>query len=405
MSITSNLPKNLASIVKNFDDIIQTHIDTISVATLAGLASLASGTTVSLTNDGKGRPLIIYAAAFMPSGTGKSAAANTVRKYLLLWREHELITQLKQGQKNVQDIFLESASAEGLEVSLSNNSSPFFFLDELGMLIKMSKNDTVKQALIRALMGIFDSGTFVTRRLKEDRRASLIQAKGLGVFASSTLGSSNLSNQDIKDMIQNGALNRFLVTFSGIKSIPLKDELTQKEEAEVANFALRFHQTATNKHYSFDNSALKFYQDFHEKINKEYLDKLYLQDDGAGLTVRQLTFLQRIAAIFQICIDVQNNDQKNNLISFQACELSYQFLDFLDQNHFSQINLYTNSKSGKISPEIRVANKIGKEPGITLRKLVTDLSWCLKSDQVKNALNNLKLTKKILDKDGQLYKA
>lgn len=405
MSITSNLPKNLASIVNNFDDIIQTHIDTISVATLAGLASLASGTTVSLSNDGKGRPLIIYAAAFMPSGTGKSAAANTVRKYLLQWRESELITQLKQGQKNIQDIFLESASAEGLEASLSNNSSPFFFLDELGMLIKMSKNDTVKQALIRALMGIFDSGTFVTRRLKEDCRASLIQAKGLGVFASSTLGSSNLSNQDIKDMIQNGALNRFLVTFSGIKPIPLKDELTQKEEVEVANFALSFHQTATNKHYSFDNSALKFYQDFHEKINKEYLDKLYLQDDGAGLTVRQLTFLQRIAAIFQICIDVQNNDQKNNLISFQACELSYQFLDFLDQNHFSQINLYTNSKSGKISPEIRVANKIGKEPGITLRKLVTDLSWCLKSDQVKNALNNLKLTKKILDKDGQLYKA
>lgn len=406
MKITEFMPISLQGIVSMFNGIIQTHADTIAVATLAGLASLASGTTVSLSIGTKGRPLIIYAAAFMPSGTGKSAAANTIRRYLLGWWEEQIIILAQTTpQKNLKDVCLESASAEGLESSLSNGSSPFFFLDELGLLLKMAKNDTVKQALIRSLMSIFDSGSFVTRRLKESQRSSLIQAKGLGVFAASTLGSSNLGAEDIRDLIHNGALNRFLVTFSGIKSIPLKDELTAIEATIVTHFAQSFQQIAANKHYSFDNKALKFYQDFHSKINQEYLDKLYLQDDSAGLTVRQLTFLQRIAGLFQICIDVQKKDEQNNIITLEACDLAYQFLNYLDQQHFSQIALYSNAKTGKITPEVRVANKISKEPGISVRKLTTDLSWCLKSEQIKNAVNNLAITKKIIVKNDQIFKA
>lgn len=404
MKITEFMPTGLGGIVSLFDSIIQTHVDTIAVATLAGLASLASGATVSLTGGTKGRPLILYSAAFMPSGTGKSAAANTVRKYLLGWKEAEIAQQMLGNLEKLPDICLESASAEGFEASLVNGSSPFFFLDEFGMLVKMSKNDTVKQALLRSLMSIYDSGSFVTRRLKDSQRSSLVQARGLGVFAVSTLGSSNLSNEEIRDMIQNGALNRFLVTFGAIKPIPFKDELNGIESTIVTHFAQCFQEFSMDKHYYFDSSAQNFYQDFHQKINKEYLDKLYLQDDGAGLTVRQLTFLQRIAAIFQVCLDIDHGDRDNSLIGLEASELAYQFLNYLDQQHFSQIALYSNAKSGKISPEMRILTKVGKEPGITIRKLVTDLSWCLKSEQIKSSLNGLKMSKKILDKDGQIFR-
>lgn len=403
MQIVQYLPYNLANVVRSFDGIIQTHLDTIAVATLSGLASLAHGTTVSLSVGGKGRPIIIYGAAFMQSGTGKSAAANVVRKYLLQWREEQYLAD--KNQKHTEDFFLESASAEGLEVSLAGGSSPFFFLDELGILIKMSKTDMVKQALIRALMGVFDAGTVVTRRLKADQRAALIQAKGLGLFASSTLGAANLSHQDIKDLISNGALNRFLVTFGGIKAIPFKDELEEVEAESMKVFAQNFYRSAHNKHFSFNNKALEFYQDFHVKVNEAYLNKLYMQDDGAGLTVRQLTFLQRISALFQICIDVQNNQKDNKLIGLDAVEKAYQFLNYLDINHFEQIGLYAKAKDGKISAETHVLNKILKEPGIDQRKLCTDLSYRLKANQVKSALGNLKMARKVTEKESKFYMA
>lgn len=402
--ILSHFPTNLQGVIQKIDGVIQTHTDSLAVCVLSGLASLGGGATVSVVG-GNGRPIILFCASFAQSGTGKSAGANATRKYLLKWQETQLQKQdQKANNEAVADVFLEVASAEGLEASLSLGSTPFVFLDELGLLIKMSKNDVVKQALIKALMSIFDSGSFVTRRLKEQKRASLLQAKGLGVFAASTLGAANLSNDDIRDMVSNGALNRFLITFNGVKPIPLKDELTTTEAAEVETFAKQFAKTAKDKKYKFGEPAKNFYQGYHKKINETYLEKLYNQDDGAGLVVRQLTFLQRIATIFQIAVDAETSP-KNNEVSLEAVEMAAGLLDYLDRVHFEQISLYMRSKSGKISPTERVADKISKKPGITQRELTTSLSYTLKTEQIKTALDLLLASKKITQQNDGYFKA
>ena len=409
--ILTHFPLNFQRIIQKIDGVIQTHTDSLAVCTLAALSSLSGGATVAI-EEGRGRPIIIYSAAFMQSGTGKSAAANAVRKYILNWREEEYkkleIERKSKATKEAPaqptpDVFLEAASAEGLEVSLSIGSTPFVFMDELGLLIKMSKNDTVKQALIKAIMSVFDSGSFVTRRLKEERRASLVTAQGLGVFAASTLGNANLSAEDLRDMISNGALNRFLVTFGGIKPIPVKDQLSKNEAAEVEAFAKQFAAVAEGKQYTFSSKAKAFYLEFHKATNNEYLENLYAQDDGAGLIVRKLTFLQRLASVFQICIDFEN--PKNNQITLEAAKKAADLLDYLDTVHFSQIGLYARSKTGKISPEQRILDKLHKRPGITQRELITGLSYTLKAAQIQTAIDNLLNAKKITEKDSGYYKA
>ena len=80
-------------------------------------------------------------------------------------------------------------------------------------------------------------------------------------------------------------------------------------------------------------------------------------------------------------------------------------LDYLDRVHFEQISLYMRSKSGKISPAERVADKISKKPGISLREISTSLSYTLKSEQIKTALDILQTSKKIIEKDGGFFKA
>jgi hypothetical protein len=410
--ILSHFPTNLQGVIQKIDGVIQTHTDSLAVCTLAALSSLSAGASISV-NGGKGRPLILYAAAFMQSGTGKSAAANAVRKYILNWREEEFKKEDAKRKaaatkeapaKPVPDVFLEAASAEGLEVSLSIGSTPFIFLDELGLLIKMSKNDTVKQALLKAIMSVFDSGSFVTRRLKEERRASLVTVQGLGLFAASTLGQSNLSNEDLKDMISNGALNRFLVTFGGVKPIPLKDELTDKEAGELEAFAKKFAAVAEGKNYKFDEAAKKFYTDYHKKINLEYLEKIYQMDDGAGLVVRKLTFLQRLAGIFQICLDFEK--PKNNTITLEAAKSAADLLEYLDTVHFSQIGLYARSKSGKLTTEQRILDKIAKKPGINYRTLCQSFTMLgIKAEQIKTSLDLLLKTQKITEQNSGYHKA
>lgn len=410
--ILSFFPKNLQKIIHNLDGIVQTHVDSLSVCLLSGLASLSGGATVS-TGEGKGRPIILYTAAFMQSGTGKSAAANVVRKYILGWREEELkkedakrkASATKEAPaKPTQDVFLEAASAEGLETSLNIGSSPFIFLDELGLMLKMAKNDTVKAALIKALMSVFDSGSFVTRRLKEEKRAALVTAQGMGLFAASTLGVANLSNQDLKDMISNGALNRFLITFGGIKAIPLKDELNEMEAKEAEKFARDFLKTAEGKQYKFDDEAKKFYLEYHKKINIDYLDKLYQMNDEAGLVVRKLTFVQRLAAIMQICSDFEKAE--NQKIGLEAVKNAADLIDYLDATHFSQIGLYARSKSGKISVEQRVMDKISKKPGINYRAICQSFTMLgIKAEQIKTALDILVSTKKITEQNGNYHKS
>ena len=68
--ILSFFPKNLQKIIQNMDSTVQTHVDSLSVCTLAGLASLSGGAKVSVIG-GQGRPLILFAASFAQSGTGK----------------------------------------------------------------------------------------------------------------------------------------------------------------------------------------------------------------------------------------------------------------------------------------------------------------------------------------------
>ena len=86
--ILTHFPLNFQRIIQKIDGVIQTHTDSLAVCTLAALSSLSGGATVAI-EEGRGRPIIIYSAAFMQSGTGKSAAANAVRKYILNWREGE----------------------------------------------------------------------------------------------------------------------------------------------------------------------------------------------------------------------------------------------------------------------------------------------------------------------------
>ena len=207
-------------------------------------------------------------------------------------------------------------------------------------------------------------------------------------------------------MISNGALNRFLVTFGGIKPIPLKDSLTEKEASSVERFAKQFHEIAKDKNYYFSDDAKSFYKTFHEKINSEYLSKIVHQDDGAGLVVRKLTFIQRISAIFQIAQDLNTKQIENTLISQDAVEYAYHFLDFLDRNHFEQIGLYAKSKSGKLSPEQRVMNKLSKSPkGISFRDLQTSLSGVVPTELLKSTLENMSFRKTIKFTDELYFKS
>jgi hypothetical protein len=78
LEVLKHLPSNLSKIVQKIDDIVQTPTDTIVVAALSALASLFDGAKVGIEKDSIGRPIIIYSAAFMPSGTGKSAVASVL---------------------------------------------------------------------------------------------------------------------------------------------------------------------------------------------------------------------------------------------------------------------------------------------------------------------------------------
>ncbi|TDA63242.1 DUF3987 domain-containing protein [Sulfuricurvum sp. IAE1] len=385
------LPSLLYEIVKALNEIVHAHIDSIALSVLCALPALCSGAKVAQSKENEGRSIILFMALFAPSGVGKTSAAMIVRKYFLNWLDRELSKIDESGGdeiKTYQDVFLDAASAEGLENSLDNKSALHVVLDEFGKLYRSSKNDTVKANLIRALMQIFDSGTMVTRKLKDTKRSKHIVVQGMGLFAASTIGSSNLTPSDMREMIADGLLNRFLVIFGKHKPIPLRQELKREQTASIESFARKFHEFAEEKVFYLGNEACEIYMNYHTDINKRYRHKYYVQDDTAGFEVRLLTISQRIAALLHLCTNVENNTPDCFEINAVTMNSAIKILDYLDEHHFQEILAYAHSKNGRLSLEDRVKNQLQRHQKSSLRDIIRRLSPHRK-DEIKSVLDGL----------------
>lgn len=339
-----------------------------------------------------GRSIILYVLLLAPSGVGKTSIATTCRKYLLSWFEHEF--QISDNNtcntqsNSIQDVFLDGASAEGLECSLLAGSAPHLLIDEFGKFASASRNDVVKLAFLRMLMQLFDSGVLVTRKLKDSKNTKLIMIKGMGLFAASTIGKSNLAPADMRNMIADGLLNRFLVIFGQFKPIPIRQELTHEEAVTVEYFAKKFHEFGLNKQFWLGKEARHQYEVFHAHVNKKYYKKYMLEDDTAGLDVRLLTVSQRIAMLFQVCKNIQDDRPDRVEIEVESMERAIRMIDYLDQNHFDQILLYANSQDDRPSIEDRLKQQFTKHGERSLRDLVRNLNK-VSTEEVHIALQKM----------------
>lgn len=384
------LPACLFRVVSHLDEISHAHFDSITVSTLCLLPCLCGGATVSQGKGTTGRSIILYMLLLAPSGVGKTSVAMLGRKYLLNWldREYQMIDKEKPEEQPNPDIFLDGASAEGLESSFLAESSPHLVIDEFGKYASTSRNDVLKQNFLRLMMQVFDSGTLVTRKLKDTKNTKLIIIKGLGLFAASTIGKSNLSPQDMRNMISDGLMNRFLVVFGQYKRIPLRQELTPSQAQEIECFARKFHDSSKEKHFYIGDEAYKEYTIFHNTINDTYYKKYLAEDDTAGMDVRLLTVSLRIAMIFQVCKNIEENKPDRIEIDAESMSRAVQLLDYLDRHHFDQILLYANSKDGRPTVEERIKQNLKKHGPRSLRDLLRHLNK-LKKDVVHPALMRL----------------
>lgn len=369
------LTKQLYVVVRSFDNIIQASIDSIVVSTLCALPVLCNGATVSQDKNDRGRPIILFFAYFARSGMGKSVLANTVRKYMLFWLDDFYVKAEEKSKDTVYpDVFLDAASAEGFEQSISVKSAPHFFLDEYGKFYRASKNDTVKASLLRALMQIFDAGVLIARKLKDSRRTKHMMVQGMGLYAASTIGPSNLTQSDMKDMISDGMLNRFLVIFGEFKEIPIRQELSKRDAEFIECFARTFHEYASGKSYYFGSEATRVYEQFHKSINKRFRQKYDMFDDTAGFEIRLLTIVQRIAMLLQVCINIEKSSPHIIEISVDAIERAVKMLDYLHQKHFERVIMYAYAKNGKLSLEEKIKKQLNKGEPIGLRTIVRNVS-------------------------------
>lgn len=386
------VPANFLTVSNFFDRISHAHFDSIVMSILSTLPCLCGGSTVSQEKGMHGRSIILYMLLLAPSGVGKTSIASLCRKYLLSWIEHELHTSHQDDGKaqidSIQDVFLDGASAEGLEASLLAGSAPHLLIDEFGKFASASKNDVIKLAFLRMLMQVFDSGTLVTRKLKDTKNTKLVMIKGMGLFAASTIGKSNLAPADMRNMISDGLLNRFLVIFGKFKPIPLRQELTHQEAATVENFAKKFHEFASNKQFWLGEEARSQYEAFHAQVNKKYYHKYMIEDDTAGLDVRLLTVSQRIAMLFQVCKNIQEGCPNRSEIEADSMERAIRLINYLDQNHFDQILLYANSHDGRPTIEDRLNQQFAKHGERTLRDLVRNLNK-VSTDDVHRTLQRM----------------
>ncbi|HEX5328917.1 DUF3987 domain-containing protein [Sulfuricurvum sp.] len=384
------LTKQYYQIVRSFDKITQASMDSIVLSILCALPALCSGATVSQEKDAKGRPIILFFAYFARSGMGKSVLANTVRKYMLFWLDDFYTQENKKSKDSVfPDVFLDAASAEGFEQSIFVKSAIHFFVDEYGKLYRASKNDTVKASLLRALMQIFDSGVLITRKLKDSKRSQHLMVQGMGLYAASTIGPSNLTQSDMRDMISDGMLNRFLVIFGEFKEIPIRQELSKNDAESIERFARTFHEYASEKSFYLGHEATEIYQQFHQSINQRFRQKYDMYDDTAGFEIRLLTIVQRIAMLLQVCINIENTSPHIIEISGNAMGRAVQMLNYLHQKHFQKVLLYAQEKTtGKATLEEKIKKQLKKDEPQVLRTIVRNVSPA-KTDEVRDILDYL----------------
>jgi hypothetical protein len=383
------LPLNFLEVANNLDQIVHAHFDSIVVSLLCLLPPLCSGATVSQTKGGNGRSIILYMLLLAPSGVGKSSVAMVGRKYVLNWLDNEYKKREKNEDiKILPDVFLDAATAEGLEASFVSESSPHCLIDEFGKFANAAKNDVIKASFLRMLMQIFDSGMVVSRKLKDTKRSKLFHVKGMGLFAASTIGPSNLAASDMRNMISDGLLNRFLVVFGRYKRIPLRQELNIEETVNIENFARKFHEFSKEKAFYLGLDSFEVYKKYHAQINESYYRKYITEDDSAGMDIRLLTISQRIAMLFQVCMNVMNDEANRLEISGDAMDRAVRLLDYLDKNHFNQILLYANSKNGRPTLESRVKQQLETKGRLRVRDVAKTLNK-VKSDDVRTVLSHL----------------
>lgn len=403
-SIIDHIPMELARHLLKIDGIIQTGIDTIVTSNLSTLAALSDGTRVfDREEDTTGTPIILYSAAFFKSGGGKTVSIKKNKTYFLDWREkeyankqREIETKRKQievemkslGNSNSDrdiksqlsgelttlvtqpDVYLEDATAEGLEASIACNSTPLLFIDNFGLYLNASSRNEHKSNLLRMLDNVFDAGSTTTRRLKgQDQRAQQLEINGLGAYFASTVGEGNLKPKDIRLQIENGFLNKVLITFQDTldKPIPLRSSLNTEDKDSIDNFARKYHIMAGENHFYIGDEAYAVYTKYHHTISDEYIKRYNNDEDLAGYIIRLLKIVKRIACIFEIATQCESYQPRNRLadkhrtmmpITKKSILLAVDFLDYLKSKHTYKIMMYAGSKNGKLSKPDIILTKI-----------------------------------------------
>ncbi|KIM06530.1 MAG: hypothetical protein KU38_12985 [Sulfurovum sp. FS08-3] len=407
--ISDCLPEPIQKIVKQIGEVVQASEDVIAVNALSVLASL-SGSTMLLNdkNDTQGLAIILYTAFFTKSGGGKTGVQRKLQTYLLDWlekiyahrqkkqdeRKNMLEKRLKSknfddeyskasiieelfNMKPYPDLFLEDATPEGFEQSILAGSSPLLYIDNFGQYLSSASKNENKAGLLRSLDNIFDSGKMTTRRLKgEAKRATKLSIKNFGLHLTSTIGASNLKPQDIVSSIENGFLNKVIITFqdSMEKDIPLQNHLDSYERDTIQEFAESYFEYARTSLFYLSDEALEVYYQFHTEISELYKEKYNNDEDLAGYVIRQLNISKRIATIFEIatqCIDTtfdgkvepldtEKRQRQRVPVSESSMLLAIQFLRYIQREHLEKLVLYGKSKNGKLSIEDTIYLKAKK---------------------------------------------
>lgn len=454
-NITQFIPPEILSHIMKLAGIVQTGTDTLVTVNLSTLSALSAGTIVfDKKEHTSGTVIIIYTAAFFNSGGGKTVAVGTNRRYFLDWREEELSNlqqeqderieqiqvELKSlggstddretkakleeelfGYKAQPDVYLEDATEEGFGLSIASGSTPMMFIDNFGKYLSASKNSEGKASMIRMLDNVFDSGQTTTRRLKgNNKRATQLFIKGFGAHFASTMGSSNLKTQDLKDNVENGFFNKVLITFQDTidKPIPLETSLIQSDKDEIEKFARAYHAMAGECNFYLSDEAYEVYKVFHHEIDVEYRRRYNNGEDSAGLIIRLLKIAKRIACVFEIASECEQyspmgliEDNEDDIrpkepISAENMSRAIGLIDYLKTEHTSKVVLYAQSKNGKISKVDMVLHKIQninekkrKDASVVINNRSIQSSFS-KSQRMK--VNELKPILKQLVHDGKI---
>lgn len=406
--IINCMPPELSRQIQKLDSIVQTGIDTLSITNLSVLAALSGGAKIfDRKDDSTGTPIIIYSAGLFKSGGGKTVSANVNREYFLDWKENEhariqneidirkeqievelknlgnstsdrglksKLTEELLTMKTQPDVYLEGASAEGFTSSIACKSTPFLFIDNFGKYLISSGKNELNAEMLRMLDNVFDSGKTTTRRLKGDnKRAQQLSINGFGAYFASTIGEGNLKPKDIKNNIENGFLNKVLVTFQDTvdKPIPLKSSLDAGDKESIEKYARKHYAMARENHFYLDDEAYAVYAEYHKRTSDEYIRRYNNDEDLAGHIIRLLKIAKRIACIFEIAskcesyegmnLTPKNEDiESRNMIPVSAknMQMAVDFIYYIKYEHTSKIMMYAESKNGKLSKPDVILTKI-----------------------------------------------